>query len=285
MFPAEYSTGSGYKGFNDTLALWGTNRIIDQQCGQTWLKTVAEAGKYYSSVKQMLGIQLVTWNDYEEGSEIESGIDNCVTVSATVAGTVASWSITGQMNTVDHFTVFASQDGANLMWLADVPTTTSSLNLASFGLNAGNYIDLCKGRWQSVTDQQDFQRRAGHYSESAADCGAEHYQLIDEKFCDRICGRASQHHGFYGRLNRSGRQHRSQHHQFWRWQRACERLQRFPHLQRCGNIYDHRDGYGQSGRYGQQVSGDCGFQQRQSASDGRRSRPLPAQLMRLRRSA
>jgi PKD repeat protein len=143
-FPTEYSTGSAYKGFNDTLALWGTGRIIDQQCGQTWLKAVAEAGKYYSSVKQMLGIQLVTWNDYEEGSEIESGIDNCVTVSATVAGTVASWTITGQMNTLDHFTVFASQDGANLMWLADVPTTASSLDLASFSLNAGNYTIFVK---------------------------------------------------------------------------------------------------------------------------------------------
>ena len=143
-FPTEYSTGSGYKGFNDTLALWGTDRIIDQQCGQTWLKTMAEEGKYYSTTKQMLGIQLVTWNDYEEGSEIESGIDNCVTVSATVAGTVASWSITGQMNTVDHFTVFASQDGTNLMWLADLPTTTTSLDLASFGLNAGNYIIFVK---------------------------------------------------------------------------------------------------------------------------------------------
>lgn len=142
--PSEYSTGSGYKGFNDTLAAWGTGRIIGQQCGQTWLKTIAEAGKYYSSVNQMLGIQLVTWNDYEEGSEIESGIDNCVTVSATVAGTVASWSITGQMNTVDHFTVFASQDGANLMWLADLPTTTSSLDLASFSMNAGNYIIFVK---------------------------------------------------------------------------------------------------------------------------------------------
>jgi PKD repeat protein len=143
-FPTEYSTGSVYKGFNDTLALWGSNRIVDQQCGQTWLQTVADAGKHYSTTKQMLGIQLVTWNDYEEGSEIESGIDNCVTVSATVAGTIASWSITGQMNTVDHFTVFASQDGANLMWLADLPTTKSSLDLAPFGLNAGNYIIFVK---------------------------------------------------------------------------------------------------------------------------------------------
>jgi hypothetical protein len=88
--PSAYSTGSGYKGFNDTLALWGTNRIIGQQCGQTWLKSIAETGKFYSTTNQMLGIQLVTWNDYEEGSEIESGIDNCVTVSASVAGTVVS---------------------------------------------------------------------------------------------------------------------------------------------------------------------------------------------------
>jgi len=139
-----YSTGSGYKGFNDTLALWGTNRIIDQQCGQTWLKTIAETGKFYSTTNQMLGIQLVTWNDYEEGSEIESGIDNCVTVSASVAGTLVSWSITGQMNTVDHFTVFASQDGVNLMWLADAATSATSLDLAQFSLNAGNYMIFVK---------------------------------------------------------------------------------------------------------------------------------------------
>ncbi|HMC32596.1 MAG TPA: PKD domain-containing protein, partial [Candidatus Angelobacter sp.] len=139
-FASDYSTGSGYKGFNDTLALWGTNRIIDQQCGQTWLQSLADAGKYYSATKQMLGIQLVTWNDYEEGSEIETGIDNCVTVSASVTGTVVSWSITGQMNTVDHFTIFASQDGENLMWLADAPITASSLDMAQFGLNSGNYI-------------------------------------------------------------------------------------------------------------------------------------------------
>ena len=143
-FPSEYSTGSAYKGFNDTLAAWGTDRIIGQQCGQTWLKSVAEAAKYYSTLKQMPGIQLVTWNDYEEASEIETGIDNCVTVSASVTGTVASWTIAGQMNTVDHFTVFASQDGANLMWLADLPTTTSSLDLSSFSLNAGSYIVFVK---------------------------------------------------------------------------------------------------------------------------------------------
>src|SRR5579864_759630 len=137
--PRTYSTVSGYKGFNDVLALWAAGRLIRQQCGQTWLTSIAEAGKFYSASNQMLGIQLVTWNDYEEGTELESGIDNCVTVSTTVSGTVVNWSITGQASTVDHYTVYASQDGENLMWLADEQTSTSSLDLKSFQLNAGNY--------------------------------------------------------------------------------------------------------------------------------------------------
>jgi PKD repeat protein len=140
----EYVTGSGYKGFDDSIAAWTQHRLMPQQCGQTWLSAIAEAGKYYSASNQLLGIQLVTWNDYEEGSEFETGIDNCVTVSAAVSGNALSWSITGQLNTLDHFTVFASQDGQNLMWLADAPTTAASLDLAQFGLPAGNYTIYVK---------------------------------------------------------------------------------------------------------------------------------------------
>jgi len=142
--PAEYSIGSAYKGFDDSLAAWGTHRFIAQQCGQTFLQSMAEANKYYSSANQLLGIQMVTWNDYEEGTEMETGIDNCVNVSASSSGSVVSWSISGQMNTVDHFSVFASQDGQNLMWLADENTGVSSLDLGSFGLPAGNYTIFVK---------------------------------------------------------------------------------------------------------------------------------------------
>lgn len=143
-FSSDYSLVSGYKGFNDTLAAWGSGRIIGQSCGQTWLQSIAQSAKYYSTSRQMLGIQLVTWNDYEEGTEIETGIDNCVTVTASVSGTVASWTISGQPNTIDHYTVFVSQDGENLMWLADVPSTATSLNLAQFNLNSGNYTVFVK---------------------------------------------------------------------------------------------------------------------------------------------
>ena len=143
-FPTDYVTGSAYKGFDDSIAAWTQHRLTAQNCGQTWLASVAEAGKYYSASHQLFGIQLVTWNDYEEGTEIETGIDNCVTVNASVSGTVVSWTITGQMNTVDHFSVFISQDGQNLMWLADEATSVSSLDLAPFGLPAGNYTVFVK---------------------------------------------------------------------------------------------------------------------------------------------
>jgi PKD repeat protein len=57
---------------------------------------------------------------------------------------VVSWSITGQASTVDHFSVFVSQDGQNLMWLADAAASVSSMDLAQFGLDAGNYTVFVK---------------------------------------------------------------------------------------------------------------------------------------------
>lgn len=138
-YPASATFCSGYKGFNDTLSSWGSKRTLDQQCGQTWLATFAEAGKYYSSTNQLSSLQIVTWNDYEEGSEIETGIDNCVTVSGSVSGNTVNWSITGQENTIDHYTVFISLDGQNLMSVADMPAGTHSLDLSQFSFDSANY--------------------------------------------------------------------------------------------------------------------------------------------------
>src|SRR5262249_16268190 len=148
--PSKYSIGSAYKGFNDSLALWGSNRLIAQQCGQTFLQSMAEVGKYYSASTQMLGIQMVTWNDYEEGTELETGIDNCVTVNASASGVPVSWNSGGEMKTVDRLSVFVSQDGQNLMWLADEGTKVSSVDLAQFGLPAGNYMAYVKAVGQPM---------------------------------------------------------------------------------------------------------------------------------------
>ena len=143
-YPAGHSFAAPYKGFNDTLAAWGSNRVMNQNCGQTWLSSFAEPGNYFSSANQLESVQIVTWNDYEEGSEIESGIDNCVIVSGSTAGNTLNWNITGQENTVDHYTVFISLDGINLMPLTDVPAGTYTLDLSPYAFGPGNYTIYVK---------------------------------------------------------------------------------------------------------------------------------------------
>jgi hypothetical protein len=138
-FPSEQTVGATYKGFNDTLASWGSNRIMKQQCGQTWLQTFSEINGLYNSGKPLPDLQLVTWNDYEEATEIESGIDNCLTLSATVATNALQWTIAGNENTVDHYSVYISSDGENLMSLTDSPAGIHLLNLCGFAIPAGNY--------------------------------------------------------------------------------------------------------------------------------------------------
>jgi hypothetical protein len=131
--------GASYKGFNDRLASWGLNRVMDQRCGQTWLQTFAKINGLYNSTNQLAAMQLVTWNDYEEGTEIESGIDNCVSVSAAMAGSSLQWKITGSEDTIDHYRVYVSSDGQNLMPLADQTVGTYALDLCGYSLAAGNY--------------------------------------------------------------------------------------------------------------------------------------------------
>ena len=127
---AKSGVGSAYKGFDDTLAGWGKNRHIPQQCGQTWLNTLAMPGNYYSKKNQLPMLLIVTWNDYEEGTAIEMGVDNCVSINASLSGSKLSWDVQGKENTLDHYRIFISGDGKRLIPVADVPTGTHSLDVA-----------------------------------------------------------------------------------------------------------------------------------------------------------
>ncbi len=138
-YPQAQTFGTAFKGFNDALAAWNANRIMNQDCGQTWLRTWAEVGRFHSSSGQLPQLQIATWNDYEEGTEIETGIDNCVSVAGGMSGTTVTWNITGMENTIDHYTVFISLDGQNLMPVADVPAGTHSLDLGGYGFSPANY--------------------------------------------------------------------------------------------------------------------------------------------------
>jgi hypothetical protein len=108
--------GSAYKGFDDSDAGWGKGRRIDQQCGQTWLATFAVAGRFYSAHHQLPALIIPTWNDYEEGTEIETGIDNCVNLKASIQDEKLTWTIAGSENTIDHYTILAQQAS---QWIMD----------------------------------------------------------------------------------------------------------------------------------------------------------------------
>ena len=111
---------TGFKGFNSIQANWGTGRIMDQQCGKTWMQSLTESNTYYQSGIPFL--KVATWNDYSEGTEIETGIDNCYTVSAGVNRSSLKWqlnasSASASLSTVSHVEIYDSLDGTNLSLL------------------------------------------------------------------------------------------------------------------------------------------------------------------------
>jgi hypothetical protein len=148
--------GGGWKGFDDSAASWGTNRYKPQHCGHTWLATLAEAnhdpgtGPYFSSSRQLPFLQVATWNDYEEGTAIEAGIDNCWSVAASVnTNTTLSWTLSvrniepnaaadASESTIDHYVVWDSPDGENLTQVATVASGTHSTELSILPLGDGD---------------------------------------------------------------------------------------------------------------------------------------------------
>jgi hypothetical protein len=83
-------------------------------------------------------VQVATWNDYEEGTAIEDGIDNCYTVNASLSGTQLNWSLVSSDSTyastatIHHFNIYYADSAGNLYVAAsNVPVTASALDVSS----------------------------------------------------------------------------------------------------------------------------------------------------------
>lgn len=61
--------GGVWPGFDDALASWGEGRYMSRRCGQTWRDTWSIATFYAPPI-----VMIDTWNDFEEGTDIEYGI-------------------------------------------------------------------------------------------------------------------------------------------------------------------------------------------------------------------
>lgn len=117
----EGGIGVVYKGFDDTNASWGKNRVMAQQCGQVWYQTAQFPTSDWDHMDLM---QVATWNDYEEGTEIETGIDNCYTVAGSISNGILSWTLNksssyAKQQTINHFTIWYADSGGNLFLAKD----------------------------------------------------------------------------------------------------------------------------------------------------------------------
>lgn len=118
----------------------GDHKIMDARCGQTFLDSMGRpAFKGFGTSHPLQAIEIATWDDYDEGTEMETGIDICInTFSASLNGSTLNWSITfnnaqfGNEAKIDHYTIYYTSDGSintsidhPLTALANVPVNNT----------------------------------------------------------------------------------------------------------------------------------------------------------------
>jgi hypothetical protein len=129
QYQDKFAMGSAYLGFDDSLAGWGKGRRIDTNCGVTWLQTFAIANRYYSSSHQLPALIIPTWNDYEEGTALEPGVDNCAQVQASTDEGRLRWNLNGSPDTIDHYEVMAVR-GNQVERLAVLPANKHDFDIS-----------------------------------------------------------------------------------------------------------------------------------------------------------
>jgi hypothetical protein len=150
----EVAVGLLYSGFDDSNASWTNGRVIAQQCGHVLLDSANEVNKggYWGTTNSMPYMMMATWNDYEEGSEQESGIDNCYTAVnlsfQTGSTTKVQWSLTVDPNsqgyqgtdTIHHYALWTSTDNGNTLTIRSQPKPPiTTFDLTTLHLPMGTY--------------------------------------------------------------------------------------------------------------------------------------------------
>ncbi len=126
--------GSMVAGFNGTLTkteAWSLGKYLPRGSGACLVQGAATIDAMIPP--NVTRMQWATWSDWEEGTEVESGVENDVSVTATVDGETLRWSVTsgtGDESTVDHYEVYASADGVHAADLGSAPSGVHSLDLS-----------------------------------------------------------------------------------------------------------------------------------------------------------
>jgi len=74
--PGKIVVGAVWPGFDDTKASWSLNRHIANRCGKTFEDGLKLFRRYQANQNSPY-LLIETWNDYEEGTAVERGINQC----------------------------------------------------------------------------------------------------------------------------------------------------------------------------------------------------------------
>ena len=85
QYSDKIAVGAAWAGFDDRKASWGQGRYMAQRCGATFADTMKLPREYYSADNSLPFLLVATWNDYEENTAIERGLEKCKPAS-TPAG-------------------------------------------------------------------------------------------------------------------------------------------------------------------------------------------------------
>jgi hypothetical protein len=75
--PDKIAVGAVWPGFDDSRASWSRNRHMANRCGRTLEDGFKLFRRYFGAQHAPPFLLIETWNDYEEGTAIESGVNHC----------------------------------------------------------------------------------------------------------------------------------------------------------------------------------------------------------------
>lgn len=148
--PDTITCGGLWKGFDDNPASWGSNRVMAQQAGGVVGLTVGKiTSSGYSSGLQLSCLLVASWNDYEEGHEIETGIDNTWRVSTPIiAGGNITWSLTANdatyanTNTISSISILTGYGFPSTIYASGISATTTSHAAPTLAAGQSAWVEL-----------------------------------------------------------------------------------------------------------------------------------------------
>lgn len=127
--------------FNGTLTKsvsWSLGKYLPASNGLCEVQRAAALNSIMPT--NITRMQWPTWSDWEEGTEVEAGIENNFSLTATVnSANLLSWVTNGNEKTIHQYEIYAWSNGVNVALLGTVFPPTHNYNVGLVGLSPGYY--------------------------------------------------------------------------------------------------------------------------------------------------